>query len=203
MPPTYHRRVPETDRLGDAHRILVYGVTGSGKSTLARTLGELTGIPATSVDDITWSPGWVPMPRDEQLAHFRELVQADRWILDAAYGAWREQVLERADLVVALDYSRAVSLGRLLRRTAARMVDRQEICNGNHETLRNTFARDSIVVWHFRSFTPHRTRMRAWAAAATGPPVIRLRRPADARTFVAAETARRQTRLVPRADPSS
>jgi adenylate kinase family enzyme len=176
--------VPETDRLADARRILVYGVTGSGKSTLARSLGELTGIPVTSVDDITWSPGWVPMPRAEQIEHFDELSRADRWILDAAYGAWRERVLERADLVVALDYPRAVSLSRLLRRTAARLIDRREVCNGNRETLRNTFARDSIVVWHVHSFAPYRARMREWAAAATGPPVILLHRPADARALV-------------------
>jgi adenylate kinase family enzyme len=183
--------VPETDRLVDARRILVYGVTGSGKSTLARTLGQLTGIPVTSVDDITWSPGWVPMPRDEQIAHFDTLIQGDRWLLDAAYGAWRDRVLERADLVVALDYPRAVSLGRLLRRTAARIIDRKEICNGNHESLRSVFTRNSILAWHFHSFAPYRTRMRAWAAAPTGPPVIRLRRPAHARAFVETETARR------------
>ena len=62
--------MPETDRVEDAQRILVYGATGSGKSIMARRLSELTGIPWTSVDDICWSPGWVQMPQDEQVAHF-------------------------------------------------------------------------------------------------------------------------------------
>ena len=185
--------MPETDRLGDAQRILVYGVTGSGKSRMAATLSELTGIPLTSVDDITWSPGWVPMPTDEQIAHFDDLTTADAWILDSAYGTWRDLVLERADLVVALDYPRLVSFGRLLRRTAARIIDRQEVCNGNHESWRSVFARDSIVKWHVTSFRRKRRQMRTWAAAATGPRVILLRRPAHARSFVAAETARRRS----------
>jgi adenylate kinase family enzyme len=187
----YDPQVPETDRIGDARRILVYGVTGSGKSTMAGRLAELTGIPATSVDDTTWSPGWVPMPPEEQIARFDELTTAERWILDSAYGTWRGLVLERADLVVALDYPRWLSLARLLRRTGARVVDGRLVCNGNRETLRTTLARDGILAWHVKSFARKRTQMRAWAAAPTGPLVIRLRRPAHARRFLAAEAARR------------
>lgn len=183
--------MPATDRVGAARRILVYGVTGSGKSTMARMLAELTGIPVTSVDDITWSPGWVLMPETEQIAHFGALVRTDHWILDHAYGSWYHLVLERADLVVALDYPRLVSFGRLLRRTAVRIVDGQEICNGNRESWRSVIARDSIVLWHVTSFRRTRRRMRAWEAAPSGPPVIRLRSPALARAFVEAETARR------------
>lgn len=191
--PTYDPWVPATDRIGDAQRILVYGATGSGKSTMARTLGELIGTPATSVDDICWSPGWVQMPTEEQLAHFDVLTQQDRWLLDSAYGGWRHLVHERADLVVALDYARLTSLARLVRRTVTRIVDRQEICNGNHESWRTLFARDSLLVWHFTSFRRKREEMRAWEAAASGPPVIRLRRPAHARAFVERQRALRQT----------
>jgi adenylate kinase family enzyme len=187
----YDHRVPETDRVEDARRILVYGATGSGKSVMARRLSELTGIPWTSVDDICWSPGWVQMPQDEQVAHFDALTREDSWLLDTAYGGWRHLAHERADLVVALDYARLTSLTRLLRRTATRILDRQEICNGNHESWRTVFARDSLVVWHFTSFRSKRTEMRAWATAASGPPVITLRRPAHARSFVEAEEARR------------
>ena len=162
----------------------MYGVTGSGKSTLARDLGRIVGIEATSVDDITWNPGWVPMPTDEQIAYFEALTRGDAWVLDSAYGTWREVVMERADLVVGLDYARLTSLGRLLRRTTARIIDRQEICNGNRETLRSLFARDSIVVWHFRSFRRKRREMRRRAAASSGPSVVLLRRPRDAERFL-------------------
>jgi len=86
--------------------------------------------------------------------------------------------------VVALDYPRLVSLGRLLRRTAARIIDRQEVCNGNRESWRTVFARDSLVVWHFTSFRRKRAEMREWAAAASGPPVVLLRRPSQADAFL-------------------
>jgi adenylate kinase family enzyme len=182
--------VPGTDRLGDARKILVYGATGSGKSTMAVALGELTGIPVTSVDDICWSPGWVQMPQDEQVATFDRITGGDSWVLDSAYNAWRHLAHERADLVVALDYARLTSLSRLLRRTMVRMVTREEVCNGNRESFREIFlARDSILLWHVTSFRRKRHEMRAWEAAASGPPVIRLRRPAHARTFLALESA--------------
>jgi adenylate kinase family enzyme len=186
--------VPTTDCVGDARRILVYGVTGSGKSVLAAKLGELVGIPATSVDDICWRPGWVQLSPEEQIARFDALTRTDAWVLDSAYGPWRHLAYARADLVVALDYARVVSLSRLLRRTRARIVDQQEICNGNHESWRTIFARDSLVVWHFTSFRRKRAEMQAWEAAASGPPVIRLRRPAQARAFLAGESAQRVAR---------
>jgi adenylate kinase family enzyme len=179
----------------------VYGVTGSGKSTLAQTLGELTGIPVTSVDDITWSPGWFPMPTDEQIATFDRLTRGDAWVLDSAYGSWRDMVIERADVVVALDYPRLTSLGRLLRRTATRLIDGKEVCNGNRESLREVLGRDSILVWQLTSFRRKRAQMRAWESAGSGPLVIRLRRPAHARAFVEAETARRTGQRA--VDPSS
>jgi adenylate kinase family enzyme len=194
--------VPDTDRLGDAHRILVYGATGSGKSTMARELSELTGIPWTSVDDVCWRPGWVPMPLDEQLTHFEALTETDSWILDSAYGGWRHLAHERADLVVALDLARLTSLTRVIRRTATRIVYKEEVCNGNTESWRGLFARDSLVVWHSTSFLRKRTEMRAWETATSGPPVIRLRSPAHARSFIEAEKARRRPAQAA-GDPSS
>jgi adenylate kinase family enzyme len=182
--------VPATDRVGDARKILVYGVTGSGKSTMAEALGEVAGLPVTRVDDITWNPGWVPMPVEDQIAHFDALTRADAWVLDSAYGHWRGLVLERADLVVALDYPRLTSLARLLRRTVARVISGKEICNGNRETFRGALlTRDSILWWQHTSFHRKRREMRTWEAAASGPRVIRLRRPAHARALLAEAAA--------------
>jgi adenylate kinase family enzyme len=184
--------MPKAAGVGDARRILVYGATGSGKSTMARQLSELTGIPWTSVDDLCWRPDWVPMPPEEQLAHFDALTATDSWILDSAYGGWRHLAYKRADLVVALDLSRLTSLTRVLRRTASRIVHRQEVCNGNRESWRAVFARDSLVVWHFTSFRRKRTEIRTWEAARSGPPVIRLVSPAHARSLLDSERARRR-----------
>jgi adenylate kinase family enzyme len=163
-----------------SRRILVYGVTGSGKSTLARRIAEATGVPLYLVDEHTWRPGWAPVPEDEQRARFEEICARDEWVLDTAYKTWLDVPLARTQLLVALDYPRLVSLGRLLRRTAMRIVDRRPICNGNYETLRQALSSDSIVAWHFRSFSRKRRQMRAWAVHPPGPVVLLFRHPRDA-----------------------
>ncbi|MGH3361966.1 MAG: adenylate kinase [Nocardioides sp.] len=160
-------------------RILVYGVTGSGKSVAAAAIAERTGLPLTLVDELTWLPGWVPVDEGVQRARFAEIAAGDAWVLDTAYGAWLDVALRRAELVVGLDYPRWLSLQRLVRRTALRMIDRRPICNGNTESLRSTLSRDSIIAWHFRSFTRKRARMRAWAASSPGPDVLLFSRPRD------------------------
>ena len=92
------------------------------------------------------------MPTDEQRRRIERICRGDAWILDSIYSTWLDLVLARAQVIVALDYPRWLSYGRLLRRTAARMITREPVCNGNVELLRNVLARDSILWFHFRSF---------------------------------------------------
>ena len=154
--------------------MLVYGVTGSGKTVLARKVAERTGLPWHSVDDLTWEPGWVGVSADEQRRRIAAICAGERWILDSGYSSWLDLVLARVELIVALDYPRWRSLARLTRRSLARAIDRRAICNGNTESFRQMLSRDSIIVWHFRSFARKRARMRAWAADPAGPAVLRL-----------------------------
>lgn len=162
----------------------MYGVTGAGKTTLAARISAATGIPWHSVDDLTWEADWVPVPADEQRRRIEAICAGDRWILDTAYGQWREIPLARADLIVALDYPRLLSLARLLRRTGMRIIDRKPICNGNRETLRTALSSGSILVWHFRSFARKRRRIRAWAADPPVPEVLRMTTPSDTEAWL-------------------
>jgi adenylate kinase family enzyme len=168
-----------------ARRVLLYGVTGSGKTTAAAKVSAATGIPWTSVDDLTWEPNWVQVAPEEQRRRIEAVCAQDSWLLDTAYGLWLDVPLSRAQLVVALDYPRLVSLARLVRRTAARVLDRRPVCNGNTETLRQTFSRESIIAWHFRSFRSKRRRIDAWAADPAGPRVLRFTRPAELDAWLA------------------
>lgn len=166
-------------------RILVYGVTGSGKTLLAEEIGRATGLPWHEVDQLTWEPGWVQVPVEEQRRRIGAICAGEEWVLDSAYGQWLDVPLGRTQLIVALDYPRWVSLLWLLRRTVARAWDRRPVCNGNTESLRLMFSRDSIVAWHFRSFARKRARIRAWARATDGPQVVVLRSPAETRAWLA------------------
>jgi adenylate kinase family enzyme len=168
-------------------RVLVYGVTGSGKSTLARLVAERLGLPLVEVDELTWEPGWVPVPKEVQRERITAICAGDDWVLDHAYGSWLDVPLARADLVVGLDLPRLTSLSRLVRRTLGRIVHRTPICNGNVESFREIFLRrDSILLWHFKSFARKRARIRRWAADPSFPStMVVLRSPAEVEQWVA------------------
>lgn len=165
----------------------MYGVTGSGKTTLAKEIGEVLGLPWHSVDDeIGWLPGWVERPRDEQRELASRIALSEKWVLDTAYRHWRDVVVPRTDVIVALDYPRLVSLAWLLVRTAKRVVTRELACNGNRESLRLVLSSQSIVAWHFRSFGHKREQIAAWQADPSAPRVVRLRSPRATREWLAA-----------------
>ena len=163
-----------TEIVNGARRVLIYGVTGSGKTTLAARLSGITGLRWHSVDDLTWQPGWIEVPTEQQRSLIHGICQESEWILDTAYGKWLDEPLRRAELIVALDYQRWFSLQRLVRRTLARLFDGRLICNGNRETLREIISSDSIIVWHFKSFRRKRERIRQWMTDPDAPPVHRL-----------------------------
>ncbi|WP_247826513.1 hypothetical protein [Arthrobacter antioxidans] len=85
-----------------------------------------------------------------------------------------------------LDYPRWLSLGRLVRRTVRRIVGGHPVCNGNTETLGRALAKDSIISWHFRTFTRKRHAIEAIRADPSMPPVLSFRRPRDLDAWIAA-----------------
>jgi adenylate kinase family enzyme len=172
---------------GVAQRVLIYGVTGSGKTTLAARLSERTGLPFHCVDDLTWEPGWVPVPPEEQRRRIAAICAQDSWILDHGYSSWIDLVLARADLVVGLDYPRWRSLSRLVLRTLSRAIDHREICNGNAESFRQALSKNSIIVWHFQSFANKRRHIREWQDDPLKPELLRLTSPAATRRWIATQ----------------
>lgn len=132
-------------------RIVVFGTTGSGKSTLARRLGERLGLPYFETDALHWNPGWVPTPEPVFRAKVEEATEGPRWVTEGNYSAIRDILLSRADTAIWLDYPFPLVFSRLLKRTLTRVIDQKPICNGNHETWRQTFSRNSILLWAFKT----------------------------------------------------
>ncbi|MGL3804817.1 adenylate kinase [Paeniglutamicibacter sp. R2-26] len=175
---------------GVPQRILCMGATGSGKSTLARELGRITGIPVHYVDEeFGWLPGWVNRGVAEQKRLALETAAAERWIFDSAYGSYRAEVSACAELVLCLDYPRWVSLRRLLFRSVRRVATREQVCNGNLEIWGRLLGRDSIVRWHFTSFSAKRRHMRELEKRLGPERVLRFSRPRHAERWLASVEA--------------
>jgi adenylate kinase family enzyme len=97
-------------------RVLVIGSGGAGKTTFARELASRTGLPLIHLDQLFWSPGWVPTPDPEWDRVIADLSAGERWIMDGNYGRTLPGRLAAADTVIFLDLPRIVCTWRILKR---------------------------------------------------------------------------------------
>jgi adenylate kinase family enzyme len=169
----------------------VIGGSCTGKTTLARELARRLGVPHVELDALHHDAGWHEAPAAVLRSRVEAALEAapDGWVVDGNYhGKLGSSVLERADTVVLLDLPRHVALRRVLRRTAGRVVTRRELWNGNRETLRNSFSRDSIVWWVIRQ---HGTYEKRWMPRLEPLPhvsVVRLRSQREVRDWLESQS---------------
>jgi adenylate kinase family enzyme len=101
-------------------RIVLLGCAGSGKTSLARRLGERTGAPVISLDDI-WQRHW----DEKDVSVFRTLIRnahtGDEWISDGNFALASFDIrLPRATLVIWLERSKLSCIWRVVRRAFRR-----------------------------------------------------------------------------------
>lgn len=168
-------------------RVSVIGGSCTGKTTTSRELARKLGVPHIELDALHHDAGWQEAPADVLQARVDAALAAapDGWVVDGNYhGKIGTSVLERADTVVFLDLPRRTALRRVLWRTSSRIVSRKELWNGNRETLRNAFSRDSIVWWVIRQHGSYRTKWEPRIAPLTHLEVVRLRSAGEVRAWL-------------------
>ena len=167
-------------------RINVVGTSCSGKTTMARALARRHGVPHVELDALHWAPGWtevdVPVMRERVV----DAIAGPAWVVDGNYARVRDLVWSRADTIVWLNYSLPVILGRYARRTARRVITREDLWGtGNRERLRTVFTRDGLLWW---IATTYRRRRREYPALLAAHPDVRavvLRSPREADEWLA------------------
>jgi adenylate kinase family enzyme len=164
--------------------VVIASASGNGKTTLGRELAQRLGVPFIEMDALVHGPGWVETPDDELRAQVEPIVASDGWVIDGPYrGKLGDLVLDGADVVVWLDLPMRVWLPRLIRRTARRVRGREELWNGNKETLANVlWSRDSLLLFAVRS---HFRRRRVYPEALAKWPVVRLQSSGEIDRFLA------------------
>jgi adenylate kinase family enzyme len=163
---------------------VIASASGNGKTTLGRELARRLGVPFVELDALVHGPGWVETPDDELRARVEPIVASDSWVIDGTYRhKLGDLVLDAADVVVWLNLPIRVWLPRLLRRTYRRIRGREQLWNGNSESIVSTiWGRESLVMWAFRS---HFRRRRDWPQALSHLRVARLTSPAEVERFLA------------------
>ena len=154
-------------------RVVVIGTSGSGKTTFAASLARCLNVPHIELDDLHWNPQWVETPTSEFLVKVDAATHSQAWVVDGNYSKARALIWPRADTLIWLDYPFPLVISRLLRRTLRGLVFRNVRCNGNQESWRNAFSRDSIIVWAFQS---HWRNQRTYSQAMTDPAYAHLQR---------------------------
>jgi adenylate kinase family enzyme len=169
-------------------RVAVVGISGSGKTSLAQCLARRLAVPHVEFDALYWGPDWQPMPREIFRAQVTAALAAPTWVTDGNYHSVRDLVWPRASALVWLDYPLPLVLWRLAGRTLRRIVNREELWNGNRERVRTSlFSRDSIFVW---ALTSHPRQRREYPAELARPEyahlaVTRLRSPRETEQWLA------------------
>lgn len=86
-------------------KILIIGISGTGKTTLARKLSASLNIPIYPLDKLIWKENWVEASQAEVETGVKNIVQKDSWIIEGFISPCAEIKLQKADLVLYLDYS--------------------------------------------------------------------------------------------------
>jgi adenylate kinase family enzyme len=167
-------------------RISIIGTTGSGKTTLAAEVARILVSVHIELDALNWRPGWTAAPTDVFRRDVLTVLDQLEWVTEGNYHSVRDLVWERADCIVWLNYRFSLILTRLLRRTARRIATGEKCCNGNRESLRMAFSRESILLWALKT---HGERCRKYPGllsqcAEQGKTVVIHRSPRETRAWL-------------------
>jgi adenylate kinase family enzyme len=147
-------------------RVSVVGSSGSGKTTLACRLAAAIGAPHLELDAVNHQPDWQQLPQGEFTARVSCFVEGDSWVVDGNYSSVLPPIVWRAaDTIVWLDLPRWKVTHQLVWRSVKRAVTRQELWNGNRESVRNLLSWDpqkSVIRW---SWTHHKAVHRRYTEA--------------------------------------
>jgi len=169
-----------------ARRILIKGASGAGKSTLGRELAARLGLPRVELDALHHGPNWTSASAAELQARVVAVLDDERgWVVDGNYDSKLGTLLwDRAELIVWLDLPLHLKLVRLIGRTTRRLVSREELWNGNRESLKEAFVgSDALFPWAIRA---HFRQRRQWPAELAPRPHVRLKTAAEVEEWLSA-----------------
>jgi adenylate kinase family enzyme len=162
---------------------IIATASGCGKTTMGRALAARLGVRFVELDAIHWRAGWTELDAEELRRRIEPIVAGEAWVVDGSYrGKLGDLVLEAADTIVWLDLPRRVWLPRLVARTIRRLVCREELWNGNRESLRGVLLGPGSLLGYALRTAPRRRQRYPRELARFR--VARLRSPSEVEAFL-------------------
>jgi adenylate kinase family enzyme len=98
-------------------RVYIIGNSASGKSSLASKLSKMLKIKSYDLDDFYWQKKFTKKRKPEQVEKLvKRVTKRKSWIIEGVYSSCVTCSLDRADLIIWLDYPAHVIVWRLLKR---------------------------------------------------------------------------------------
>lgn len=98
------------------NKIAIIGGPGTGKSTLGKKISNILFIPCFSIDNIKFYKNWIPKKRKYIDDEIHKIINTDKWIIEGNHLRNLEIILEKADMVVFLDFPLRLQLFGIFKR---------------------------------------------------------------------------------------
>lgn len=103
------------------------------------------------------------MESEEFRSAVDEETAREAWVFDGMPYYVEEMVFRRADTVICLDYSRFVTMTRVIRRSFRQTFLRQQVGVHSPMSLRSLREEDHPIRWAWKTHAERRAQMRDWA----------------------------------------
>jgi adenylate kinase family enzyme len=133
-------------------RIIIIGTSGCGKTTLAKNLSNVLNTPCIDLDEHYWLLGWKKRDSKEFQQIIDQLTKKKNWIISGNYSNIINLTWKRCDTIIWLDYSLTRCLYQGFFRSIKRILFHEPCCNGNYESMKSFFSKDSILFWIVNTF---------------------------------------------------
>jgi adenylate kinase family enzyme len=157
--------------MANMRRVSVVGNAGAGKSRFAQRLAAQLGAPWVELDAIHHLADWEPIDPATFYAEFDKIASTETWGIDGNYRSVvvHGPVWQRADTVVWLDLPRRTVILQVTLRSLRRVVRREQLWNGNRESVRTLLTWDphlSVIRWAWAQHGKYRGRFASAMASA-------------------------------------
>ncbi len=132
----------------DFSRVAIIGCPGSGKTTFSKHISEILNRPVFHLDKLLWKKNWKMIDYEKRVEIHNGIINAENWIIDGMWKSHLPDRMNRATLVIFLDYKRGVCVRRAVsRRIKYAGKQRDDIADGCLEKLDRYFLK---YIWNFR-----------------------------------------------------
>ena len=163
-------------------RILVVGTSGAGKTTVARQIAAQLGVNHHASDDFYWEPGWQPAAIGRVDYLLNQVLAHPSWVLDGNFEHRWEDIWNRADQIVWLDYSFPRVIWQVASRNVCWLFSSRSVWSGNRMTLFRTM---SGIRHSARSYHRKRKAYPGYIAQLQHANVVRFRSRKQTETWLA------------------